>query len=253
MTSGPGNDNGGGNGGGKSGDLADEIDRTMAEAEAAVNALDPDREDGDEGSIDLDDGDDDSGDPAVDEVTQLRDRVAALEATVEATKDKWLRALADHENYKKRVKREIDEAKMRTAKSLLPSFLSVMDNLERALEVAEPAADGASDDNAKNVQQLVEGIKMVRGEFISALAKNGIEPVVAVGHPFDPAVHDALQQFDSPDHAPGVVIREFEKGYRMGERLLRPARVIVAGAGSTGAPPPSEDEAADSSGQDVEN
>ncbi|HWB78322.1 MAG TPA: nucleotide exchange factor GrpE, partial [Nannocystaceae bacterium] len=68
------------------------------------------------------------------------------------------------------------------------------------------------------------------------LRKHGIEAVPSVGTPFDPAIHDALQQIDSPDHAPGTVIREFERGYRMGERLIRPARVVIAGPGSTGGP-----------------
>lgn len=203
-------------------DLSAEIDKTMAEAEAAVQDI-QDEDD----VIDLD-GDD--------ETATLRERVASLEEQVAATKDKWLRAMADLENYKKRTKREMDDQALRTSKSLLSAFLPVVDNLERALEVAEPTAAGASDENAENVRNLVQGIKMVQQEFLSALARNGIEAIDSIGKAFDPSMHDALQQFDSPDHPPGVVIREFEKGYKMNERLLRPARVIVAGAGSTGAP-----------------
>ena len=205
-------------------DLTDEIDRTMAEAEAAVSgSTDLD----DEPELEIEDGSAEAADDASAQVARLEDELSA-------TKDKWLRAVADLENYKKRVKREMDEAVLRATQQLLSAFLPVMDNLERALEVAEPAANNASDDNAKNVQNLVLGIRMVKDEFLGALSRHGIEPVGAVGEPFDPSVHDALQQMDSPDHAPGVVIREFEKGYRMGERLLRPARVIVAGSGSTG-------------------
>lgn len=200
--------------------LADEIDRTMAEAEAAVSALDE--------SSDATDDDAGEGDVDPEEV------IAALQSELEATKDKWLRAVADHENYKKRIKREMEDASVRSVQKLLPSFLPVMDNLQRALEVGDPALEHADDANRKNVEMLLQGIRMVQGEFLAALAKHGIEPVPSVGVPFDPAVHDALQQFDSPDHPPGVVIREFEKGYKMGDRLLRPARVIVAGAGSTG-------------------
>jgi molecular chaperone GrpE len=202
-------------------DLTNEIDRTMAEAEAAVSALDDDAEE--------------AGAPAPEEV------IEELRSELEATKDKWLRAVAEHENYKKRMKREMDDAAVRSVQKVLPSFLPVMDNLERALEVGAPALQNAEEANRKNVENLLEGIRMVQGEFIAALAKHGIEPVASVGVPFDPAVHDALQQFDSPDHPPGVVIREFEKGYKMGERLLRPARVIVAGAGSTGVPEGAED------------
>jgi molecular chaperone GrpE len=205
--------------------LANEIDRTMVEAEAAVSALD-----------DANDSAEDGGDmdEAVDEEVDADEVIAQLQAELDATKDKWLRAVAEHENYKKRVKREMDDASVRSAQKLLPSFLPVIDNLERALEVGGPALEHADDANRQNVENLLAGIRMVQTEFLGALAKHGIEPVATVGVPFDPAIHDALQQFDSPEHPPGVVIREFEKGYKMGDRLLRPARVIVAGAGSTG-------------------
>lgn len=210
-------------------DLTAEIDKTMAEAEAAVQDMHEDD------VVEIEDG------ASAAELEELRGRVEELEGQVSGTKDKWLRAVADLENYKKRTKREMDDQALRTAQSLLPAFLPVMDNLERALEVAEPTVANVSDENAENVRNLVQGIKMVRTEFLSALSRNGIEPIDSVGTPFDPAMHDALQQFDSPDHPPGVVIREFEKGYKMKDRLLRPARVIVAGAGSTGAAPESDD------------
>jgi molecular chaperone GrpE len=216
------------------GDLTDEIDQTMAEAERAISALeDKERIEeervaaatrGDDIDLDGDDGDD---------FARLEAEVEGLRSELAATKDKWLRSVADLENYKKRVKREMDEQAVRTAQAMLPSFLPVIDNLERALEAAPAAIEGAGS-NAKDVQQLIAGIELVRREFLAALARHEIEPIQAVGTPFDPSVHDALQQLDSPDFAPGVVIREFEKGYKMRDRLLRPARVIVAGPGSTG-------------------
>lgn len=219
------------------GDISDEISKTMAEAEAAVDAMSGDGSgdgSGDEAGDDVE-GEDDAIEIEEPELEPAADeRIAELEAQVAATKDKWLRAVADHDNYRKRVKRDIDDAVMRKTQSLLSGFLPSVDNLERALEIASTAMAGASDENEGNISQVVKGIQMVRDEFIKALEKQGIEPVQAVGQPFDPAVHDALQQIDSPDHPPGVVIREFEKGYKMGDRLLRPARVIVAGAGSSG-------------------
>ncbi len=205
----------------ESGDISNEINKTMAEAEAALDAMGDGESEGEEAGIEIE---------APDEV----DRVAELTDELAATKDKWLRAVADLDNYRKRVKREMDDAVVRKTQSLLSSFLPTVDNLERALEIAGTAMEEASDENESNVSQVLKGIKMVRDEFLGGLKKQGIEPVEAVGKPFDPAVHDALQQLDSPDHAPGAVIREFEKGYTMGDRLLRPARVIVAGAGSTG-------------------
>ncbi|MCA9654094.1 MAG: nucleotide exchange factor GrpE [Myxococcales bacterium] len=203
-------------------EMSAEIERTMAEAEAAVSSL------GDDEAEEIDEAD-------IEDEVDVEAIVAEKDAQIAALKDKWLRAVADFENYKKRVKRDIDDAKARVTQSLLSAFLPTADNLERALEIAEPAAAQASDDNAANVEQVVKGLRMVRDEFLGALKKNDIEPVPSVGHPFDPAIHDALQQIDSPDHAPGVVVREFEKGFKLGERLLRPARVIIAGSGSGGA------------------
>ena len=159
-----------------------------------------------------------------------RERIEELQRELAATKDKWLRSVAELDNYKKRVRREVDDAVFRARQGLLNGFLPTVDNLERALELAA------------NHEQLAKGIEMVLSEFLGVLSKQGIEPVPSVGIPFDPAIHEALQQVDSPDHPPGVVIREFEKGFKAGDRLLRAARVIIAGAGSTGAP--SEDNAA---------
>ncbi len=226
--------------------LTAEIDKTMAEAEAAVKDMgDDDNVIQIDGDLDADtEGAFDAGpDAAPSELEELRERVETLRGDLSGTKDKWMRALADLENYKKRTKKEMEDAALRTAKTLLPAFFPVLDNLDRALEVAEPTAANASDENAENVRNLVQGIKMVRQEFLAALVRNGIEPIDSIGTAFDPAKHDALQQFDSPDFPPGVVIREFEKGYMLKGRLLRPARVIVAGAGSTGVP--AEDTQAD--------
>jgi molecular chaperone GrpE len=150
------------------------------------------------------------------------EKLAKSEQEVASLKDKWLRAVAELENYKKRTRREIDDAVFRARQDLLSSFFPTADNLDRALELA------------RGNEQLFKGIEMVTQEFRSALARNGIEAVPSVGHPFDPAMHEALSQVDSPDHAPGTVTFEFERGYRQGDRLLRPARVVIAGPGSKG-------------------
>lgn len=152
------------------------------------------------------------------------EKLALAEQEVASLKDKWLRAVADHENFKKRTRREIDDAVFRARQDLLSSFFPTADNLDRALELA------------RGNEQLFKGIEMVAHEFRGALARHGIEAVPTVGHPFDPALHEALSQVDSADHAPGTVTFEFERGYRQGDRLLRPARVVIAGPGSTGSP-----------------
>ncbi|PCC67612.1 molecular chaperone GrpE [Nannocystis exedens] len=150
------------------------------------------------------------------------ERAELAEAEKAELKDKWLRALAELENYKKRTRREIDDNVFRAQQNLLNAFLPTVDNLGRALELA------------RGNEQLHKGIQMVVNDFMSALGRFGVEPVPSVGHPFDPAIHEALQQIDTPDFPPGVVAREWEKGFRQGDRLLRPARVVIAGPGSTG-------------------
>jgi molecular chaperone GrpE len=179
--------------------------------------------------------------PAVDagEVAELEAEVEKLKAELASTKDRWLRSVADHENAKKRAKRETEETINRSLQKVLSDILPVADNLDRALAAANPE------------DKLAQGVLMVKGVFDSALAKHDINPIETVGQPFDPALHDALQQVDSPDHPPGVIIQEFERGYTRGGKLFRPARVIVAGPGSTGISHPPEDDSEDGA-QDAE-
>jgi molecular chaperone GrpE len=193
----------------------EQIDEIIRAAEQAVDEVRSGKSDGDDPMVEV-----------VDEVA-LSTKLAEAEAEIAALKDKWLRSLADLENYKKRTKRDIDDAVHRAVQSLLGDFLPVGDNLDRAMSVAPSKPDD-------QMAPLLKGLEMVRSDFVSALGKHGIKPIESVGKPFDPSVHDALQQMDTPDFPPGVVMMEYEKGYRRGDKLLRPARVIVAGPGSTG-------------------
>ncbi len=222
---------------GSGANLNDEISKAMAEAEAAVTSMENDDDPPGEAPPKMALEDDAGAGEA------LRAENHELKEQLQVTKDRWIRAVADLENYKKRVKRETDEAIVRHTQKLLPAFLPVVDNLDRALAVAERASEGG--DAAAAAKQIVDGVTMVRNEFLAALHRHGIEPVHAVGKPFDPAMHDALQQQDSAEHPPGTVMLEFEKGYVMQGRLLRPARVIVSGAGSTGQAPAESSESSE--------
>jgi molecular chaperone GrpE len=199
-------------------DAESDIDEVMRAAEEAVDKV----RSGQAG--------DDEDEPERDLAADLAVELEQAQAEIASLRDKWLRAVADLDNYKKRVKRDIDDATHRAVQNLLSSFLPVGDNLDRALSVAPPDTN----------EQLLKGLEMVRQEFLGALVKQGIKPIESVGRPFDPNLHDALQQIDTPNYAPGVVMMEYEKGYQRGDKLLRPARVIVAGPGSTGAAPGSE-------------
>lgn len=200
--------------------MDEEIQKTMEEAEKAVdgvaNGETPEVE------IVIEDGGESAG-GSEEELETLRTELAT-------TKDRWLRAVADLENYKKRVKREIDESVQRSVKSLLNDFLPVVDNLDRALEAA-----------TRRDEQISDGIKMVRQVFLGALEKNGIAPVPGIGSRFDPAHHDALQQMKSEDLPPGHVMMVYENGFLRHGKLLRPSKVIVSDESSTGTAPAEAD------------
>jgi molecular chaperone GrpE len=143
---------------------------------------------------------------------------AKLQQAHDELKDRLLRTAADFENYKKRTKREMDEAQARGREGVLKDILPVLDNLERALQ------------HAPEKDPLAVGVRMVEKQLLAALEKFGISRFSAVGQPFDPTLHDAIQQVETAEMPPGTVAMEFAKGYKAGDRLIRPAMVAVAKA-----------------------
>lgn len=138
-------------------------------------------------------------------------------------KDQLLRTLADFDNFRKRSRRELVEAERRGRDDLLKELLPVFDNLDRASLHAETATD---------TKALAEGINLVMRQFSDTLAKVGIERIAAVGKPFDPALHEAVQQLETADFPPGTIAAEVQAGYRNSEKLIRPSLVVVAKAKS---------------------
>lgn len=137
----------------------------------------------------------------------------------DANQQKWMLALADLDNYRRRTRKEADEQRRFAALPLAEDLLPALDNLQRALTAAQSASD---------VGQLIEGVKMVSRQFDEVLAKHQITPIEAVGKPFDPNFHRALQQIPSAEHPPMTVLTEYERGYVMHDRVVRPSTVIVA-------------------------
>lgn len=158
--------------------------------------------------------------PFEDPLAQLREQLAAKEAEARDNWDRFVRERADLENYRKRVNREKEELLNYGTKSLIEEILPVVDNLERAL--AHASEDG--------LVALVEGIRMTHGMLLSALGKFGVSPVESAGAPFDPAFHQAMAQVPSEQHPPNTVVEEYQKGYMLKDRLLRPAMVSVSSA-----------------------
>ncbi len=138
------------------------------------------------------------------------------------------RTQADFENYRKRVARDAAAAQERGVMSLAKELLPALDNLDRALEEAVGAGAGA--DPAADEDPLLAGVRLVRSELVAALARAGIESFSPAGEPFDPSVHEAVATAPQPpDGAPsGTVVEVYQLGYRLGESVIRPARVVVA-------------------------
>jgi molecular chaperone GrpE len=136
------------------------------------------------------------------------------------------RTQADFENYRKRATREAKAAQERGAAKLALALLPAIDNLDRALAHAdEVVADGANNGAAS----LVAGVKHVHADLLAALSNVGIERYSPEGEPFDPQYHEAVAQQPVAGAQPGVVVEVYQRGYRMGDSVVRPARVVVAG------------------------
>jgi molecular chaperone GrpE len=162
---------------------------------------------------------------AVDPVAALEQKLAVVEKEKKDNWDRVLRATADLENARKRQKRELDDARFDAKNRVLKEILPVVDNLERAVEHTT-AAETADDPRLK---AIVEGVQLVLRQFQTAFERLDVSPVLAEGQPFDPNVHEAISQQES-ELAPGTVVQVLQRGYRAGDRLLRPALVVVAKA-----------------------
>jgi molecular chaperone GrpE len=151
---------------------------------------------------------------------QLED-LKALAAKADENWERLLRTTADFDNFKKRAAREKQDAIRYANESLLQKVIPVLDNFEMALA----AAQNSSADGLKSLQ---DGVAMIHSQLKNALAEAGLEEVDATGKPFDPNWHEAVSQQESTEVAEGNVLQQLRKGYKLRDRLLRPATVIVA-------------------------
>lgn len=163
-------------------------------------------------------------DPA-ERIRQLEEALAVKEAEVAANWDKYLRERADLENYRRRVQKEKEDLMKYGNECLLTDILPVLDNMERALDHA----------SEESLSAVIEGVNLTRSMLLSVLKKFGVEPIEAKGATFDSAFHQAMCQVESDDVAPNSIIEEYQKGYLLNDRLLRPAMVSVAAAKKNGA------------------
>jgi molecular chaperone GrpE len=165
--------------------------------------------------------------PETDDLQQLRDE------TQEA-RERALRAQAELENVRKRARREIEEERRYANLPLIADLLPAVDNIERAISAAEKTTDAAG---------LLEGFKMVFQQLNQALAKHHCQRIEGQGEPFDPALHQAIQQVPNPELPNHTIVHVAQAGYRLHDRVVRPAQVIVSSGGPSSHAPAEDAEA----------
>lgn len=158
------------------------------------------------------------------EVSILEEEVARLKSERQELVDQMARRQADFDNYRKRLERERAETYGRVAADVASELLPVVDNLRRALEAEASSAAGESEE----FRNFLRGVELIARQLNGVLEQLGVQEVEAVGRPFDPHLHEAVATEQTDEHEPDTVTQEIQRGYRMGERLLRPAMVKVA-------------------------
>ncbi len=196
------------------------------EIEATVDADEPDAETADESAehvVELEVLDaDEEPDEEPDELSQARQEA-------DDYKDRWMRATADLENFRRRAARDREEQMLRVVDNVLRQLLEPMDNLARGIKEAEAEQERTDD----AVDAFARGMLMVYEQFVGMLERENVKVMEAVGQPFDPMLHDAMATLEREDLPPNTVVDEIERGYRHGERVLRHAKVVVSKAPAT--------------------
>ena len=152
-------------------------------------------------------------------VTQLREKLAEKSDSCKKLEEEYLRALADFDNLRKRTQRDSEVSRRYALEALVLDLLPVLDNFDRAVQTA---GDGAS------AESLKKGMDLIRRQLCEALSKHGVSEYSCVGSQFDPRRAEAISFIHTDEQKPGTVVNEVCKGYSCGERVLRPARVVVA-------------------------
>jgi molecular chaperone GrpE len=149
--------------------------------------------------------------------TAQDDEIKQLKEQVRQEHELYLRALADFENYRRRIDRDRANTASSGKREIILALLEVLDGFELALQHAEDAPSS-----------LIEGIRTIYRRFLTLLEQQKVEPIRSLGEAFNPRIHEAVDSSPSDQYEPGTVIKEIQRGYRLGDELLRPARVRVA-------------------------
>lgn len=153
-----------------------------------------------------------------DELAKIQVQLEEARGEIQELTDRLFRSQADFENYRRRVQKEKEDLAVFANQKLLLSLLPVLDNLERAL--GTPAAQGD--------EKLRQGVELTARSFREILGREGLTAIESVGKPFDPVFHEAVATVPSDEHEDGTVLLEFQKGYKLGDRVIRPSMVQVS-------------------------
>lgn len=168
----------------------------------------------------IDEGEIQASAPIPKMVTVTDDELKNLRREATEYKDKYLRLLADVDNARKRLQKEKQESSRYAMESVIVDFLQPLDNLENALAFTQQMSD--------DVKHWATGFQMILSQFKDILASNGVQPIQSKGGHFDPHNHEAVEMVETNEYAPGTIVEEFVRGYKIGDRTIRPARVKVA-------------------------
>ena len=199
----------------------DKMTKKQSEEDAAPEMTALEKRLAEKAAQESDEGADENAGPET--LTEAQETIAELNELI-------VRLTADFDNFRKRAQREKDEARQFANQGLLEKLLPVLDNFEMALTAVKDADPSVRD-----------GVQMILDQLLGVLKESGVEPVDAMGQPFDPNLHEALSQEETTEVEEGTVVQQVQRGYKLNDRLVRPARVVVAKAPGAAEEAPNED------------
>ena len=199
----------------------DKMTKKQSEEDAAPEMTALEKRLAEKAAQESDEGADENAGPET--LTEAQEAIAELNERI-------VRLTADFDNFRKRAQREKDEARQFANQGLLEKLLPVLDNFEMALTAVKDADPSVRD-----------GVQMILDQLLGVLKESGVEPVDAMGQPFDPNLHEALSQEETTEVEEGTGVQQVQRGYKLNDRLVRPARVVVAKAPGAAEEAPTED------------